>query len=492
MTTSAAENALAQASQLIQARDFDGAAAVLEPILAVDPRDAEAWQLLGTARYRNRDLQGAALAYEQRLKLSPNDSIAMYSLAIVLKDLGDEASARELLVRITTLDPKFAPARARLEEWGPTSIGAPPPPPPPPPAAQAQTDIPRPSAPGMVVGRARKILIGSQPDPITIRGSLMVWTFRIERVGEDGNALPPVLVTMRGSRIDGQLAEGDIVEAGPWKPGEMIRAKKATNLTTNSMIVVRGMPQWVFVAGLGLMILAFVAFALWAYQKVIDGPGPPMPQASAQTQSSQPGPGPGPGPGPEPGPTPSPEPQPTPVTLSSLNLEPASVTSGSSSTGAVTLSDAAPSGGTVASLSSSDGDVAAVQPSVTVPEGETSADFDVTTLVSSENAVATISATAGGVTLSAELTVDKSPDADQVAVQRAEYRAATREVLLEATSSASDATLTVATSTGEQIGELESNGDGTFAGEFSWPSYPEQITVSSTGGGRTTIDVELT
>ena len=487
------EAALAEAGRLIQERDFDGAAAVLEPVVAANPRDAEAWQLLGTARYRSGDLQGAALAYEQRLKLAPNDSIGMYSLAIVRKDLGDETSARDLLVRITTLDPTFAPARARLGEWGPPSNGAGPNPTPSAAAgATAQTDIPRPSARGMVVGRARKVIIGSQPDPITIRGSLMVWTFRIERVDEAGNALSPVLVTMRGSRIDGQLADGDIVEAGPWRPGEMIRAKKATNLTTNSMIVTRGLPQWIFVAGLGLMILAFVLFAFWAYNKVNDSPGPPPPpvgQASPQTPTA----GPQPGPGPQPEPEPNPQPQPAPVALTFLSVDPASVTSGTPSAGTVGLSDEAPSGGTAISLSSSDSGVAAVESSVTVPEGETSAGFDITTFASSENAVATISASAAGETQSAELTVNKSPDSDQLAVQRAEYRAATREVLLEATSSADDATLTAfATSTGEQIGVLESKGDGTFAGELAWPSHPEQVTIKSTSGGRKTIDVELT
>lgn len=477
-----ADAALAHASQLIEARDYGGAMAVLEPIVAANPRDAGAWQLLGTARYRNRDLQGAALAYEQRLKLVPKDSIAMYSLAIVLKDLGDETSAHDLLVRITTLDPTFAPARARLEEWGQPPIARPPPPPQPR-AAPVQTDIPPPSAPGMVIGRARKVQIGSQPDPITIRGSLMVWSFRIERVDEAGDALPEVLVTMRGSRIDGQLAEGDVVEAGPWKPGEMIRAKKARNLTTNSMIVVRGLPQWVFVAALVLMILAVALFGWWAYQKASGGPKSPGAQATLETVT----------PKPQPDPSPNPQPQPTPVTLSSLSLDPTTVTSGTASAGTVTLSDGAPSGGTLVSLSSSDGDVAAVESSVTVPEGETSAGFDVTTFVSSENAVATISATANGVTHSAELTVNKSPDADQVTVQRAEYRAASHEVLLEATSSAGDATLTAfATSTGDEIGELENKGDGSFAGEFAWSSYPEQITVSSSLGGRKTIDVELT
>ena len=94
-----------------------------------------------------------------------------------------------------------------------------------------------------------------------------------------------------------------------------------------------------------------------------------------------------------------------PSTLSSLTLSPSSVTGGSSSTGTVTLSAAAPSGGAVVSLSSSNTGVATVPASVTVPAGATSATFTVSTTVVMDTTTVTISASYNGTTQTATLTV---------------------------------------------------------------------------------------
>jgi len=91
--------------------------------------------------------------------------------------------------------------------------------------------------------------------------------------------------------------------------------------------------------------------------------------------------------------------------LSSLSLSPTSVTGGGTSQGTVTLSGAAPSGGAVVSLTSGNTAVATVPASVTVPAGATSANFTVTTVSVTANQSVTISATFGGVTKSATLTV---------------------------------------------------------------------------------------
>jgi hypothetical protein len=92
-------------------------------------------------------------------------------------------------------------------------------------------------------------------------------------------------------------------------------------------------------------------------------------------------------------------------TLTAVSLNPTSVTGGSSSTGTVTLSGAAPSGGAAVSLS--DNSSAATTPtSVTVPAGATSATFTVTTTSVTTATTATISAVFGGVTRTAALTVN--------------------------------------------------------------------------------------
>ena len=100
---------------------------------------------------------------------------------------------------------------------------------------------------------------------------------------------------------------------------------------------------------------------------------------------------------------------PPPVTLSAISLSPTSVIGGNSSTGTVTLSAAAPSGGAQVSLSSSNTAVARVPSSVTVAAGATSATFTVSTsAVGASNAV-TISASYAGATKTASLTVNPAP-----------------------------------------------------------------------------------
>jgi hypothetical protein len=91
-------------------------------------------------------------------------------------------------------------------------------------------------------------------------------------------------------------------------------------------------------------------------------------------------------------------------TLSSIALNPSSVNGGSSSTGTVTLSGPASSGGAIVYLTSS-ASAATVPASVTVAAGATSATFTVNTTAVTTSTPATISATYGGATQSASLTV---------------------------------------------------------------------------------------
>ncbi len=91
--------------------------------------------------------------------------------------------------------------------------------------------------------------------------------------------------------------------------------------------------------------------------------------------------------------------------LSAVSLSPSTVVGGSSSTGTVSLSAAAPSGGTVVSLS--DNSAAATVPaSVTVAAGSTSRTFTVTTSAVSSQTLAVVTASSGGVSRSANLTVN--------------------------------------------------------------------------------------
>jgi hypothetical protein len=99
---------------------------------------------------------------------------------------------------------------------------------------------------------------------------------------------------------------------------------------------------------------------------------------------------------------------PPPPTLSSLSLNPTSVVGGNSSTGTVTLSGPAPTGGAQVALSSNNG-AASVPSSVTVPGGATTATFPVNTTTVATSTPVTISATYSGATRTASLTVTPAP-----------------------------------------------------------------------------------
>jgi uncharacterized repeat protein (TIGR03803 family) len=95
---------------------------------------------------------------------------------------------------------------------------------------------------------------------------------------------------------------------------------------------------------------------------------------------------------------------PVAASLTSVTLNPAQVTGGSSSTGTVTLTGPAPAAGAVVSLGSSSGN-AAVPATVNVPAGSSSATFPVTTTSVTITTTATITGNYGGQTRSATLTI---------------------------------------------------------------------------------------
>jgi hypothetical protein len=92
------------------------------------------------------------------------------------------------------------------------------------------------------------------------------------------------------------------------------------------------------------------------------------------------------------------------VSLTSLALNPTTVTGGGSSTGTITLSGAAPAGGFAVSLS--DTSAAVTTPSsVTVAAGATSASFTATTTTVTSTTLVTVTASAAGISRTADLTV---------------------------------------------------------------------------------------
>lgn len=107
--------------------------------------------------------------------------------------------------------------------------------------------------------------------------------------------------------------------------------------------------------------------------------------------------------------SPPPPQPPGPAALSTLALNPSTVTGGNSAQGTVTLTNAAPSGGAQVTLSSSNAAVASAPATVNVPAGATSATFTVSTASVSASTSATISASYNGVSRAALLTVQAAP-----------------------------------------------------------------------------------
>ncbi len=99
----------------------------------------------------------------------------------------------------------------------------------------------------------------------------------------------------------------------------------------------------------------------------------------------------------------------SPTAVASVSLSPASVTAGNPSTGTVALTAPAPSGGVVVDLGGQGNPAPGVPASVTVPAGETTATFTVTTSAVASVQSASIAAAYGGTSKYASLTVNPGP-----------------------------------------------------------------------------------
>ena len=79
-----------------------------------------------------------------------------------------------------------------------------------------------------------------------------------------------------------------------------------------------------------------------------------------------------------------------------------------------------------------------------------------------------------------------------MAVQKAEYTTKKKTLLVEATSSNTNVTMTVSTtSTGAVLGTLANKGGGKYQATLSVPTNPVNITVKSSGGGSASRAVTL-
>jgi len=88
---------VAEAARLRDARDFRGAAAVLERHLAAHPEDVSAARMLAQTLYWMGDRKGAAARYEAALTRFPRDERLRLDYARMLAETGRGSRAREVL-----------------------------------------------------------------------------------------------------------------------------------------------------------------------------------------------------------------------------------------------------------------------------------------------------------------------------------------------------------------------------------------------------------
>ena len=91
--------------------------------------------------------------------------------------------------------------------------------------------------------------------------------------------------------------------------------------------------------------------------------------------------------------------------LSAMNVSTKTITGGNSLTGRVTLTSAAPEGGTAVALSSSDSAVASIPATVVVPAGSAAASFPIKTYAQAANTTVKINTTLNGESLGIPVTV---------------------------------------------------------------------------------------
>src|SRR5262245_17606716 len=64
----------------MDAREFDRAADLAAQATAATPDDAEAWLVLGLARFRGGHAEEARLAFERSVELAPDSALAQFNL----------------------------------------------------------------------------------------------------------------------------------------------------------------------------------------------------------------------------------------------------------------------------------------------------------------------------------------------------------------------------------------------------------------------------
>lgn len=209
----------------------------------------------GEAFYKSGKYAAAEECFSQLLTVVPDPGKtrgrAAYSLALAQIKQDRLTEARGTLAVALEADPELDRARNWLKKLDAQY-----------PALPSATTV------GGIVGVARRIRQGSEPDPIFGQQRNPFISFRLETSGIAGMPASPT-VELRGQRIEGSVEDGDVVEIpGPWRPGE--RPPYVINLTTGEIVRpvrsgVRVM-QWIVLGG---FLIAFGVFAVFVWSNML-------------------------------------------------------------------------------------------------------------------------------------------------------------------------------------------------------------------------------
>jgi hypothetical protein len=104
--------------------------------------------------------------------------------------------------------------------------------------------------------------------------------------------------------------------------------------------------------------------------------------------------------------------------------------------------------------------------------------------------IATITATFGGVSQSAVLTINPAQQGDNVVVTQAQYSISQKQLKVQATSTSSTATLSVyETSSGAFLGTMANDGGGKYELQTTLATAPANVTIKSSLGGSASLNV---
>lgn len=93
----------ARAKAMIQARDFRGALPLLQQVVAKDPRNADAYNLMGYAMRSSGDPNGSLRYYQQALAIDPRHLGAHEYIGEAYLMLNRPAEAEQHLARLDSL-----------------------------------------------------------------------------------------------------------------------------------------------------------------------------------------------------------------------------------------------------------------------------------------------------------------------------------------------------------------------------------------------------